>query len=284
MDCFNFLREVSDESIDLIVVDPPYNKKMEFMNDNLPKEEFETFTSNWVDALVPKLKPTGSMYCFMGWDYFDFVKGLLQKHLILRRELIWWYEQGGQMHGAKNFVAEHDKILYLVKSKSFTFNKLRRPASERTLKTWKPSRIDNKGFIRWEDLSPKMRKYYKTKKTYIDRRQWKPGRGKVIGSVIPVSKVNPWSNEWVDHPTQKPEARVEILIKMSSNEDDIVLDPFIGSGTTMVVSKRLRRRYIGSEINNGFYDAAQKRLDNEIVSVRMDKFFTKTTIDDYARD
>jgi len=280
------LRNIPEESVTLVVADPPYNKKMEFLNDNLPKEKFEAFTASWIEAIIPKIKLTGSMYCFMGWDYFDFVKELLEDRMILRRELIWWYEQGGQMHGARNYVAEHDKILYLVKSNEFVFNKVRRPPSRKTVETWNSSRTDKDGFIRWSDLSPKMRKYYKDEKTYIERRQWKPGRGKVIGSVIPIPKVNPWSSEWLDHPTQKPEALVDILIRMSSNEGDLVLDPFVGSGTTVACAKRLRRDFIGSEINEIYFEMASQRLDKEVKTVSMNKFITqnKRTIDSYSRD
>lgn len=280
-DLMDLVDKIEDESLDLIILDPPYGKEKDIEHDNLSDKELRSHLTMWIGAIVPKLRTGGSLYCFMGYEYYNFVKGILQEHLTLRREIIWWYEQGGLMHGSKNFVAEYDKVLYFIKGNSLdevTFNEVRRIPSPKTLKTWNPDRLDSDGFIRWEDLSPEMRNNYgNSKKTYIQKRKWKPGRGKPVGSVLPIAKVNPWSTEgkkW-KHPTQKPERLIELFIRISSNEGGVVADFFAGTGVTPTVAKRLKRDYIASEIYDKYFAVMEKRVNSIIVEKKIGDYFRK---------
>lgn len=269
------IKNIPNNSIHLIILDPPYGKGKGIKNDDLPNGKFRPLLKKWIDVIVPKLREDGSLYCFMGYDNYDFTKfWLMENGLILRRELIWWYPQGGDLHGSDNYPAEYDKIMYFVKSKKRTYNPVRRPPSERVLKAWK-SRVDSEGYRKWEDLSPKQQDHYGSKKMYDEKRGWKVGEGKPVGSVIPIPKVNPWSNEYTDHPTQKPELLIELFIKISSNEGDIVCDPFCGSGTVPSIAKKFKRRYVGIEIDEHHHQTTVERVSSTETLNKIHGYFIK---------
>jgi len=278
MDYYELLKNLSESKIDLVVTDPPYNKKKDFSNDNLPTDKFVEFTDKWISAVSEKLKPTGSLYCFVNLECLWMFKSILDRYLVFQNLLVWHFDSMLRKN-ATNYENRCEFVFFYTKSDEFTWNHQREPPSDMTLRSWL-NRADKDGYIMYDDLCESDKARFKREN--YDKSPRNVLRGPPVGNVLRFARVSSRSKERMGHPTQKPESIVEIFVKASSNEGDLVLDPFVGSGTTMIVAKRFRRRFVGSEIDGSFYEMARYRLDEEVVSVRMDEFFT--TIDKFASD
>lgn len=264
-DCLDILPQIPDEIFDLIIVDLPYNLG-KFIN--LKKEEFKKLIIKWCKLIVPKLKKTGSFYAFMGYEYVHLFKKILSNYLIFRRELIWHYIIGGAFRKVKNYYAEFDKILFFTKSNDYTFNIIRRNPSKATLERWEKY-TDNEGKVPYKKLTPSHKKCYGNSEKQYEKSTWNALKGKPMGNVFFIQK----PPKEKKHSTQKPEKLINIFIKVSSNEKDLVGDFFVGSGTTLVCAKKLRRKYFGCEIEPKYYEIAKRRLESII--------FTERNIQDY---
>ncbi len=217
-----------DDCIDLIVADPPYNLGKDYGNyhDLKAWHEYESFTRDWLTQAVRLLKPNGSLYVFMG------VRFIAKLFLILEEDfeldfngwITWHYTQG--MGRKTGFSSRHEDILYFTQAQDYTFN------------------LDD---IRIPQ------KYYRERNNMA---------GANPGDVWQFSHVHYSNPERENHPTQKPEALMERIIRASSNLGDIVLDPFVGSGTTCRVAKALGRKWIGIDINPEYIAMSQKRVDS----------------------
>lgn len=241
-DLFEILDLLPEKSVDLLFADPPYNLSKSFNGrsfSQLPLAEYESWLDSWISKICRVLKPTSSIYICGDWRSSTAIHRVIEKYFIVRNRITWEREKG---RGAKtNWKNCSEDIWFCTVSKTYTFNvedvKLKRkviaPYTEEdgTPKDWDDS---DEGRFRltypsnlWTDIS------------------------------IPF-----WSMpENTDHPTQKPEKLVAKLILASSNEGDVVFDPFLGSGTTSVVAKKLNRRYIGIEIDETYCCFAEKRLE-----------------------
>lgn len=266
----NFLEiidEIPNGVFALLILDFPYNLKKDFPNDNLTPKDFRALLRKWVKLIIPKLDENGSLYIFMGYDFFDYLKLLLKKYLIFKREIIWHYVDGGDILDTKNYLPEFDKILYFVKSNNYTFNKIRRKPSKYSLERWR-DHCNEKGIIRWEKLSKDQKKRWKSKEEYLQKGGFNLFKGKPLGNVLIIPKVNNLSKERLRtdkgktlHPSQKPEALIKQLIEVSTNEGDLVGDLVMGTGTTCAVAKKLRRKWFGTEIREDFFLKAQERIN-----------------------
>ena len=227
-DALEELKKIPTESIDLIVTDPPYNlnKDYGFTKDNLEFDEYLEFSRLWIKEAVRILKDDGTLYIFMGMKYISYVYVMLEKEFNLHFNswITWFYTQGiGKTRG---FSPRHDDILMFTKDKKkFKFN------------------LDD---IRIPQ------KYYRSVNNI---------RGANPGNVWEVSHVHYSNKNRKKHPTQKPEALYERMILASSNEGDLVLDPFLGSGTAMRVCQQIKRRGIGIEINKEYIEMSEERLN-----------------------
>ena len=227
-DALEKLKEISDKSVDLIVTDPPYNlnKDYGFTKDNLEFDEYLEFSRLWIKEAVRILKDDGTLYIFMGMKYISYVYVMLEKEFNLHFNswITWFYTQGiGKTRG---FSPRHDDILMFTKDKKkFKFN------------------LDD---IRIPQ------KYYRSVNNI---------RGANPGNVWEVSHVHYSNKNRKKHPTQKPEALYERMILASSNEGDLVLDPFLGSGTAMRVCQQINRQGIGIEINKEYIEMSKERLN-----------------------
>ena len=262
-DCLEILPKIPNEIFDLLIIDFPYNLG-KFMN--VPKKEFLILIKKWCDLIIPKLKENGSLYIFMGYEYSDIFKEILKKYLYFRRELIWHYIIGGAFRQVKNYYSEFDKILYFTKSENYTFNIVRRIPSKQVFERWYKY-IDNYGKIPYEKLSPSLKKRYNNLEIQYKRTNWNVLKGKPVGNVFFIQRK---TNE-KQHPTQKPEKLIEIFIKVSSNKNDLIGDFFAGSGTTLVVAKKLKRKYFGCEIEPNFYEIGKKRLELKLNKINLTK-------------
>ncbi len=240
-DTLSVLDTLPDGFANLIIVDPPYNLKKDFGEAKFVEkssEEYEDYLRSWFEPLCDKLAPNGSLYMCGDWRCSSSMQRVIEERLTILNRITWQREKGrGALQNWKNSMED---IWFAVKNpKDYYFNldavKLRR----RVLAPYR------------QDGQPK---------------DWEETEGGRYRTTCPSNfwddiSVPFWSMpENTEHPTQKPEKLIAKLILASSREGDIVFDPFLGSGTTAVVAKKLGRRYCGIELNLDYCLLAAKRL------------------------
>lgn len=227
-DCIpNIPKKIPEESIDLIVADPPfgiafngkgsqYNRKDKFVVSGyteIPQEDYLEFSRAWLKVLYPVLKKTGSAYIISGWSNLkEILIAIDEAGFITQNHLIWKYQFG--VFTRRKFVTSHYHILFLVKDqKEYYFNKFEHY----------PEDV-------WEI-----------------KREYRRGEKK--------------------NSTKLPEKLIERFLRFSSQPGDIVLDPFMGNGTTAVVCTKFGRHYIGFEIN----PEAKEIIDENILAAKQEQ-------------
>jgi len=263
-DILDVLDFVPDGSIDLIIIDPPYNLSKTFNSSKfsaMSDGNYENYLRSWFYRICSKLKPHGSLYMCGDWKCSSSQQRIIEEKLTILNRITWQREKG---RGAKsNWKNAMEDIWFAVKDdKNYYFDvdavKMKRqviaPYKENGKpKDWEDTQ-DGKFRITfpsnfWDDIS------------------------------IPF-----WSMpENTDHPTQKPEKLIAKLILASSKPGDIIFDPFVGSGTTCVVAKKLGRQFIGVEIDEEYCMWGIKRLnqadkDNEIQGYNGGFFWERNTL------
>ena len=237
-DAIEVLRQIPNESIDLIFVDPPYNIGKDFAG---RKDKWETdeaylkWCYEWIDLCISKLKPNGSIYLMTSTQFMPYFDLYVRDKLTILSRIVWTYDSSGAQ--AKKFYGSmYEPILFCVKDKNnYTFNSKD---------------------IMVEAKSGSQRKL-------IDYRKNPPqpyNSEKVPGNVWNFVRVRYRMDEYENHPTQKPISLLERIIKASSNENDVVLDPFSGTFTTCYVAKQLNRKFIGIEIQEEYLKIGLRRL------------------------
>ncbi|MBN2023186.1 MAG: hypothetical protein JW809_10390 [Pirellulales bacterium] len=228
--------------VDLLFLDPPYNLDKEFNGRRFSRKDVGEYTA-WLDGIIalllPLLKPTATVYICGDWLTSVSVFSAASRHLTVRNRISWEREKG---RGAKrNWKNASEDIWYCTVSEEYTFNvdavKLRR----KVLAPYTDSSGSPKDWVRSHNGG-----YRDTHPSNL----W-------TDITIPF-----WSMpENTNHPTQKSEKLLAKLILASSNPGDFVLDPFLGSGTTSVVAKKLGRRFLGIECDETYALLAAKRLE-----------------------
>lgn len=236
-DVLSGLKEIPDESIDLIFADPPYNigKDFDGLKEEWTEENFLMWCYEWIEDCHRILKPTGTFYLMNSTENMPFLDIFCRKMFSVRSRIIWSYDSSGVQ--AKNFFGSlYEPILMLTKHpKNYTFNSTEIMVEAKT----------------------------GAKRQLIDYRKNPPqpyNTKKVPGNVWEYPRVRFKMEEYENHPTQKPEALLERIIKASSNEGDVVLDPFSGSFTTGSVAQKHYRKFIGIEINEQYVKIGIRRL------------------------
>ena len=239
-DCIKVIKTL--QPVDLIYADPPFNigifKKMPF-------KDYLKWCEQWIKECHHVLKSTGSIYLHCDPTASHYLKIIMDNIFGVknfRNEIVWCYKTSGK--SIEHFPRKHDIILFYSKSNRYLFNEMRIIDTGKNISRY--SKIDSEG-----------NKYY-----------MRSGKYKVVyKGTVPVndwwSDISALTNnakERCGYPTQKPEALLERIIKASSNEGDLVLDPFCGSGTTCVAAKKLNRNYIGIDISNEAIDICKKRM------------------------
>lgn len=237
-DCFDCLNDLEDDSVDLIFADPPYNigKKFGEFIDIWPSDQhYAEWCYKWLDLCIKKLKPNGSLYVMTSTQAMPYLDLWLRERLTILSRIIWQYDSSG-VQAKKFYGSLYEPILFCVKdSKSYTFNASEIEVEAKT--GAKRKLID----YRKETPTP-----YKTTK--------------VPGNTWYISRVRYRMAEYEEHPSQKPEALLERIIKASSNLGDLVLDPFAGTFTTCAVAQRLGRKTVGIELQQEYFKIALRRL------------------------
>lgn len=240
-DTFSVCPLLPKESVDLLIADPPYNLTKSFNGSKFAKKkvaDYEEYTHRWLSMVYPLLKQNGSIYVCCDWETSLIIGRVLGDFFKVRNRITWQREKG---RGAKaNWKNGLEDIWYATKSDTYTFNleavKIRK-------KVIAPYRIDGK---------PK---------------DWTETE---IGNYRDTCPSNFWDDitipfwsmpENTAHPTQKSEKLVAKIMLASSNQGDVVFDPFLGSGTSSVVAKKLHRHYLGIEVEEQYCLWAEQRLE-----------------------
>ncbi|MEX0677459.1 MAG: site-specific DNA-methyltransferase [Pirellulales bacterium] len=268
-DLFEAIEFLPKRFVDLLVVDPPYNLTKSFDGTKFTRSstaEYVSWLDSWLGRLRDTLKPTASIYVCSEWRSSAAVFSVAEKHFVVRNRITWEREKG--RGASSNWKNCSEDIWFCTMSNEYTFNvdavKLKRkvlaPYTDHTgsPKDWQ---VTAEGSFRLTHPS----------------NLW-------VDITVPF-----WSmSENTDHPTQKPEKLIAKLVLASSNPGDIVLDPFLGSGTTSVVAKKLGRRYLGIEREEAYCCLAEKRLQlaecaPEIQGYQAGVFWERNSIGDRAR-
>ena len=306
MDNLELLKQLPNESIDLIYCDILYNtgKKFKDYDDNLgtPQEAIEWYKPRLIE-MKRVLKGTGSIYLHCDYHLNSYLRVEMDKIFGVnnfRNELI--RINCNPKNNSNNFGRIYDNILYYVKSKNFIFNVPTEPKNEGDIikqfnkidengnrytttplhakgktkngesgmpwnsskgliyppenRHWRMSHenlniLDKKGLIEWSINNNPRKIIYA--KDYLDKN---------VQNILIDYKSMGYENEYVIYDTQKPKSLLDMIIRSSSNEGDIIADFFCGSGTSLVVAKELGRNYIGCDINIRAIEITEKRLQN----------------------
>ena len=236
MDCINGMKGIPNCTIDLVITDPPfaidfkakrsnYNRTESRVIDGyneISKEDYYNFTTKWMREIYRVLKESGSMYVFSGWNNLkDILIALDEIGFITVNHIIWKYQFG--VVTKRKFITSHYHCLYVCKN-------------DEKRKFFPYSRYKKE-----ENDKDGGSLHYKDKEdVWIINREYWTGDQKT--------------------PTKLPAEIVKKILQYSSEEGDVVLDPFLGSGQVAVISKMMNRQHIGFEIVKEYYEFAQKRL------------------------
>ncbi|QGG48584.1 DNA-methyltransferase [Heliorestis convoluta] len=262
-DCLQWAQVLPLASIDLLFLDPPYNLTKNFNGRNFTKKDVKTY-SQWLDGVLqtldPLLKETASIYICGDWYTSTSIFEVASEYYHVQNRITWEREKGRGALG--NWKNSSEDIWFCTKSKSYTFHvdkvKLRRKVIAPYKENGKPKDWQDTEAGKFRDTHPS--------------NLW-------TDITIPF-----WSMpENTDHPTQKSEKLLAKIILASSNPGDLVVDPFVGSGTTSVVAKKLGRRYLGIELDEEYAMLTERRLelaeiDKEIQGYQDGVFWERNTL------
>lgn len=247
MDCIEGMKQIPDNYVDLVITDPPFAIEFKAKRSNynrsqsnvlegykeISKEKYYEFTLQWMKEVYRILKESGSMYVFSGWNNLkDILNAIDAIGFITVNHIIWKYQFG--VVTQRKFVTSHYHCLYVCKN-------------EQKRKFFPYSRFDKDdkketgGSLHYQD---------KEDVWYIKREYW---------------------NGDQKTPTKLPAELIKKILQYSSEEGDIILDPFLGSGQVAVVSKMLKRKYIGFEIVKEYYEFARERLEKDVYRIKKEK-------------
>jgi len=241
-DALKIVQLLPRHAFDLIIVDPPYNMTKSFSGTTFDKRassEYETWLRSWLSPLRSLLKETASLYVCSEWRTSPIVHRVLEELFIVQNRITWEREKGrGALRNWKNC---SEDIWFCTVSDNYYFNVEAVKVKRKVIAPYRHS-----------DGKPK---------------DWE---SKVDGDFRNTHPSNLWTDitvpfwsmpENTDHPTQKPEKLIAKLMLASSQQGDIILDPFLGSGTTSVVAKKLGRRYVGVELAEAYGLIAERRIE-----------------------
>ncbi len=250
--CLDILKQIPDESIDIIITSPPYCMKKAYENSTDDINTFREVHKTIFPELYRILKPYGSICWQVGYhvndtqtypldyivyDIFTNNSSKLKYPLILRNRIIWTFGHG--LNSTKRFSGRHETILWFTKGDKYTFN------------------LDD----------------VRVPQKYPGKRSYKgPNKGKISGNPLGKNPSDIWDIpnvkaqhiEKTSHPCQYPVALPRRLIKALTKKGDMVLDPFMGSGTTGVAAIMEDRKFIGAEIVPEYYEISNQRIKDAI--------------------
>ena len=243
-DCMEGMKRIAASSVDLVITDPPFaiefkarranynrtaSRVLEGYNE-ISRERYGEFTLDWMTEVRRVLKPSGSMYVFSGWNHLrDILNAIDETGLTVINHLIWKYQFG--VVTKRKYVTSHYHCLYVCKSE-----KERRffPFSRFD----KDARDDKGGSLHYRDKED----------VWVSNREYWSGDRKT--------------------PTKLPAELIEKILMYSSEQGDLILDPFLGSGQVAVMARKLGRNYLGFEIVREYYELAHERLEKNLYRIK----------------
>ena len=258
--CFNSSKYIEDDSVDMFFCDPPYNilKGQSWDSQWKTNQEFYDWTESWIQLMFKQLKVGGTAYVCISWQHSHMFHLILEKVGFIINNRITWKRDKGR-GSKKNWKSIHEDIFFVSKGKEYQFNIEDVMVEKKVIAPYRDDEGNPKGWwenengekVRltypsnlWEDFSvpfwssKEVRSYAKTKRTP--------------------------ENDLQKHPTQKPKDLVKRCILASTNEGDLVVDYFLGSGTTLISSIETNREFVGFEICEEYQKIIEKRIQNEI--------------------
>jgi len=232
-DCLSIMKDIPDNSVDLVLTDPPYNISKENDNrdrsklnspimrrksplkydfgewDNMDRKDFLDFTKNWLKKCCRILKENGTIISFFNKEDISFLGWIAKDFGVRTRTIMSWHKTNPVPSFRKVNYLSACEFIWIGSKGKWTFNFKQQKEMHNFFETANKS------------------SYGKTK-----------------------------------HPTEKPLSLIKHLLEIHTNENDIILDPFLGSGTTVVAAKELGRNFIGIELNPDYIEIAKKRLAN----------------------
>ena len=238
IDCQEGLAKLPTACSDLIIADPPYNLNKDFgaWKESEQKHRWLSWCKAWLRDCERVLKPGGNIFVYGIHHHLCWLQCYLYElNLTYRRQIIWFYENGFSGY-TKSLSAEYEPLLWFSKGGSYTYHPIREPyKSVERLK----HRITKNG------------------------KEWKPNpQGRLAGDVwrFPTLAGRRFQDEKVEHPTQKPMSISNRIVRHFSNDGDLVVVPFAGSGSECVAAKNADRHFIGFELNRVYAAIANARL------------------------
>lgn len=244
MDCIEGMKYIHNNTIDLVITDPPFGINFKSKKDNynrtnsnvlkgyneIPQEQYYNFTINWMKEVFRILKNSGSMYVFSGWNNLkDILTAIDELKFITVNHIIWKYQFG--VVTKRKFITSHYHCIYVCKD-------------DKKRKFFPYSKFDKND----KDENGRSLHYKDKEDVWVINREY-------------------WTKDFKT-PTKLPAELIEKILMYSSEKNDLVLDPFLGSGQVAFVSKSLNRNYIGFEIVPEYYKFAKERLDKNLYRIR----------------
>ncbi len=269
-DSLAMCQSLPSSAFDLIVADPPYNLSKDFRSTRFNKrsrEEYAAWLDGWLSQAARLLKPTGTLYVCSEWQSSGAIQEVCERYFMVRNRITWEREKGrGALHNWKN---SSEDIWFCTVSDDYYFDVDAVKVKRRVIAPYR----DPDGTPRdW---------------TVTDSGNFRITHPSNLWTDITVPF---WSMpENTEHPTQKPEKLIAKLILASSRAGDLVFDPFLGSGTTSVVAKKLGRHYLGVEQDEHYACLAEKRLALAESDVRIQGytdgvFWERNTLSEQGRN
>ncbi|MGB9616019.1 MAG: DNA-methyltransferase [Desulfomonilaceae bacterium] len=239
---FEILDWLPSAFVDLLFIDPPYNLTKSFNSTTFRErsiDEYREWFETWFPKLLRALKPSASIYICGDWRSSSAIHLIAEKYLVVRNRITWEREKG---RGARNNWKNCSEDIWFCT-------------------------VSNDYFFDVDAVKIKRRVVAPYRDVDGQPKDWNPTVG---GNFRLTHPSNVWTDitvpfwsmpENTDHPTQKPEKLLAKIILASSRPNDLIFDPFLGSGTTSVVAKKLQRRYVGVELDLMYCCLAEKRLD-----------------------
>jgi len=245
LNCFDFLKKIDNKTIDLAIIDPPYFLKKTDWDKFKSHKEFINFTFTWIDALIPKLKKNSSIYIFNTPYNCAFILHHLLERGLKFKNWLTWDKRDGFASASKKYVSRQETILFFTKGDRHTFNS---------------------NAVRLQYESIERIRHARKKGILKNNKRWFPNpKGRLCSDVWHISserhknKIKGKTPKLL-HLTTKPLDMIERIIKASSKPGDLILDCFVGSGTTAIAAKKLGRDFICSDNNREYVILAKKRL------------------------
>jgi site-specific DNA-methyltransferase (adenine-specific) len=246
-DSIRWLEQLEPESVDLVFADPPYSIGKAEWDEFESHDKYIEWSLSWIELVSKLLRPHGSLYICGYSEILADLRRPASRFFSRCKWLVWFYKNKANL--GNDWGRSHESIIHFRKNRKFIFNTddVRIPYGSHTLKYPQHPQA----------VSSQYGNGVKRSET------WQPHpKGARTKDVLEIPVTSNGMAEKTPHPTQKPEELLRTIILASSNEGDVVLDPFVGSGTTLVCAEQLHRRWLGIDSSQEYCSWAAARLEN----------------------